>query len=293
MTGRTLFVLLAVLATAVPSDAAGIFTRKGKSDFRVRQLVDTIRNDSDGPRRRSAIAELKEADPRTQLDVIPALVAVLQRDPVAEVRADAAEAIGQFKLVNPVAGLALETAAESDPSPVVRDAAQQALWEYHLGGYRSARWADGITGQTAEPPLARPAIRPAGAVEPVPAPSRSPDLAKLATPPRPVGLPTIELPPPPTVTAFRPAPSFLFSDPSGGPRVLLTAAPPPQLNVTDEPPRAAPREFEAAPMPRLVEADPHDFSPVPLPTVRISPLPSRFSLPTPTGLPAIGLLRDN
>jgi hypothetical protein len=281
--------LLVLLATAVAADAGGIFTRKGKSDFRVRQLVDTLRNETDSARRRSAITELKEADPRTQLDVIPALVAALRHDATAGVRADAAEAIGQFKQVYPVAGLALETAAESDLSPAVRDAAQQALWEYHLSGYRSARWADGITGQTAEPPLARPAIRTAAAIEAAPAAplqARSAGLAKLAIPPRPVRLPHIELPPPPVLTGFRPAPELLLPESPIEPRVFLTAAPPPQLNVTAEPPRAARPKFASAPMPRLVE-------PLPVPTPEITPVPSLLWVPRPIGLRRFGLPRDN
>jgi hypothetical protein len=228
------------------------------------------------------------------LEVIPALVTALRHDATAEVRADAAEAIGQFKQVYPVAGLALETAAESDPSPAVRGAAQQALWEYHLSGYRSARWADGITGQTPEPPLARPVIRPAAAVEVAPPASlqaSSAGLAKLAIPPRPVRLPQIALPPPPVLTAFRPAPEILLSESPIEPRVLLTAAPPPQLNVTAEPPRAARPKFASAPMPRLVDTDPRDSSPIPTP--RLAPVPSVLSLPRPIGLHRFGLSREN
>lgn len=229
---------MAALLIALPADAGGLFSKKGKSDLRVRQLIDTLRTDADAEKRRSAIAELREADPRTQLDVIPALVSALIRDRVAEVRADAAGAIGQFKLVNPVAGLALENAAESDSSPLVRGAAQQALWEYHLNGYRSARGADGIAGQTQEPPLARPAVRPAAAevvVQSFPVKVTAP--TPISTPPRLVSLPALPLEPPATMTSYR-----LPDEPNGyypaGFRVLLTAAPPLQLNVTTEPPFA-------------------------------------------------------
>ncbi|MBX9623645.1 MAG: HEAT repeat domain-containing protein, partial [Gemmataceae bacterium] len=147
---RWLWAVVVGLAVLGPA-GAGMFDRKPKSAAQVERLAKALRSDPDEKRRRAAIAELKEADPRAVPDVIPALVGALQRDPSAQVRADAAEAIGSFKTAFPAAGAALEAAAEGDPAAGVRDAAQQALWEYHLSGYRSTKGADGIAGQTAEP----------------------------------------------------------------------------------------------------------------------------------------------
>ncbi|MBX9585383.1 MAG: HEAT repeat domain-containing protein, partial [Gemmataceae bacterium] len=170
MTGtRWLLLTLAGLAVAGPA-GAGMFERKPKTAAQVKRLADGLRADGDEKRRRAAVAELREADPRVLPDVIPALVGVLQRDPSAAVRADAAEAIGSFKTAFPVAGAALEAAAEADPSAAVRDAAQQALWEYHLNGYRSLKGADGIAGQTAEPPLAKRPPKPTAPEAVTPAP---------------------------------------------------------------------------------------------------------------------------
>ena len=229
MTGTRVALLVLLVSLASRADANPFWSRgKGKSDSQVRSLVTTLRTDPDERRRRAAVAELKDADPRTQADVIPALVATLQRDPAAQVRADAAEALGHFRTVFPLAGSALEAAAETDPAVAVRDVAKQALWEYHLLGYRSSRGADGFHGQTAEPPIApRPQPRPAVVVRP-PAPAVVPV--------------RVELPPVPTsaaVSAYRPpAPPELPVAAATGPRVVFTTAPPVRLNLTEEPPLA-------------------------------------------------------
>lgn len=220
---RTLSVLLVLLA-AVP--AVG-FQRKAKVDpARAKHLLEVLRADPDERKRKAAVAELKDADPRAHTDVILGLVASLQRDAAPAVRADAADAIRQFKTIYPLAGLALETAAESDPSAHVRDAAKQALWEYHLAGYRSAKGADGFAGQTPEPPIAKPPLRggaktavasvviPAAASKPVEVISLAPPA--LATPP-------VVVPPP-----------------EPGVRTIVSSLPPPVLNVTAEPPIAKP-----------------------------------------------------
>jgi len=223
VTRATAFVLLVALAPR--ADANPFWSKgKGKSDAQVRTLVTTLRTDPDEKRRRSAVAELRDADPRAQADVIPALVATLQRDPAAHVRADAADALGGYRTVFPLAGSALEAAAEADPAPVVRDVAKQALWEYHLLGYRSARGADGFAGQTAEPPVApRPQPRAAPTVIPV--------RVELPAVPR--------VAPPTAVSAYRPPPPPELPTPAAsGPRILFTTAPPARLNLTEEPPFA-------------------------------------------------------
>lgn len=215
---RFLLAAFALLAFSPVVDAQ-LFPRKSKPDAaRVRSLGESLRSDPDEKKRRAAIAELKETDPRAQADAIAVLVAVLQRDPSPTVRAEAAAAIGQCKLMVPLAGVALEVAAENDPSPLVRDAAQQSLWEYHLIGYRSARGADGIAGQTKEPPKAKPTSARviAGSGNPVVTIAANPiapepPLAPLPTPRSGGGIPT-----------------------------LITAAPPPQLNASPEPPFARP-----------------------------------------------------
>jgi hypothetical protein len=222
---RLTLVVLAIVVAATPSPA-GIFQRKKLDGTRVKQLLDTMRTDADERKRKAALAELRDADPRMHGDVMPAVVASLQRDPSPAVRAEAADTLRHYKVVLPVAGLALEAVAESDSSPLVRDAAKQALWEYHLGGYRSAKGTDGFAGQTPEPPLAKPAVRVArgSAAVVVPASAVKPAETTLQDPP--------PLAPVPVVAA-----------PQGmgeGIRTILSSTPPPVLNQTAEPPLARP-----------------------------------------------------
>src|SRR5438552_1571732 len=249
---RWSLVLLGLLFVAVQGGAAGGFSKKPKSEAHVKRLIDAIRSDPDERKRRAAIGELRDVDPRLHPDMIPTLLGALQKDPAPQVRADAAEAIGQFKLVFPLAGLALEAAAESDPSRAVRQSAQQALWEYHLTGYRSSRGADGIAGQTAEPPIARPAApRHAGGIVPATTtPAIRPVTAGPLPPTSTVGLPTVAALP---VASAVPAMAASIPDRPAvapGPRVLLSASPPPQLNLSAEPPVAGPRLLAVAPSPR-------------------------------------------
>ncbi len=232
MTVTRVALLALIVALGSRVDANPFWSRgKGKSDSQVRQLVTTLRTEPDEKRRRAAITDLRDAEPRTQADVVPALIATLQRDPAAQVRADAAEALGNYRTVFPLAGAALETAAEADPAPVVRDMAKQALWEYHLLGYRSSRGSDGFLGQTPEPPVAaRPQPRPVAVLQP-PAPAIVP--ARVELPP----LPRVE--PPTTVSAYRPPTADELPMPAPtGPRIVFTTAPPVRLNLTEEPPLA-------------------------------------------------------
>ncbi len=295
---RWILPLLAALVIMTPMAGGGAFDRKGKSDARVKQLAETLRTETEEKKRRAAVAELKDADPRTQGEVIPALVAALQRDQSPQVRADAAEVIGQFKMVFPLAGIALETAAEDDSSPAVRDAAHQALWEYYLAGYRSVG-GEAFPGSTPEPPFAKPVVpRPlvsdpvpvvvtpsvslTGAKPPPVIPSSAPVVSQpTASKPTSVG---INLPPGTVVSRFpgsdhpsdrQPAPL----EPQAAPvvvsplalRVILTTAPPPELHMTAEPPLA-----------RLVDSAGH---PTPTPSTAVDPnsLASHSSLSLPPG----------
>lgn len=257
-----LSVVAALIATA-PAHAQ-LIPRKPRLDTaRVRYLSDTLRADPDEKKRRAALGELKEIDPRMFPEVLPAVVTALQRDTSAAVRADAAVAIGGFKVMVPIAGVALEAAAESDPSPAVRDAAQQALWEYHLIGYRSAKGADGIAGQTDEPQVARPrGPRPMVAVGP-PIQATDPPIQPVAVNPRPR----------PPVDANPPQPVIRFPVPmKGGIRVVLSAAPPAELNATAEPQIARqPRPLATDPLMQGMEMS---LPPVSLPPDRrVGPTP--------------------
>ena len=139
-----------------------------------------------------------------------------------------------------LAGVALEAAASGDSSPLVRLAAKQTLWEYHLNGYRSPKGADGIASQTVEPPIAAPAgARPVVALVPAPP---LPVTALFTPPSTPTAAPVLPPVAPPSGPRL-PRQSFLVDLVSGmrnapPPRPTPTSGPPPILNMTAEPPLA-------------------------------------------------------
>lgn len=248
---------------------------------RVRALIDIVRTDPDERRQRAAVAELADSDPRVHTEVIPALVRAMKQES-AEVRAKAAEVLGRFRATSALAGAALEASAESDPSPAVRTAARQALWQYHLNGYRSANGAASGAFQTQEPPIAKPARpRTPVAVEPPPAPVAT--VVALAFP-----LPPVGVPPGPRVTAL---PGFF------GPRSLLSTSRHP--NPTVEPPLARrpdnwfppPTVPDEPPLPPqwlhpATAGKPPPFV-VGLPPVVADPGPIPGALPAPTAEPPL------
>lgn len=281
--------LVFALPASLFGDGGGLFARKQRTDpARVRQLLDIVQTSQDAKKRMAAVAELAAADPRLQTDVIPTIVVALRKDVSPAVRAAAAELIGRYNVAYPTAGLALEDAVEKDPSPVVRDAAQQALWEYHLLGYRSARGANGVLGQTVEPPLAQPAR------EPGPVTSEPPTaLAAQGA----VSVPT------PTIAPLPPI------GPAPGPRVApglvktgnALATVPPHPNLTVEPPLAR-SIASTATTPRATAEPPIRFRwPEPVSTGKAPPLalnlppivtnpgpiPGVTPFPDPTGEPPI------
>jgi HEAT repeats len=209
-------------------DGKGFLHRKTPLDpARIRQLVETVRGDPDEKKRKAAVSDLLEADPRLQLEVMPTLITALRKDTSPAVRAAAAEVIGRYGVVFPTGGLALEDAIESDPALAVRNAAKQALWEYHLIGYRSAKSGSAMTAQTAEPPIARPA----GPSVPV---TSEPPTALAVVDPFAISTPTISSLPP---IAGLPGPRVASVISPAGPGTLISAIPP-HPNLTVEPPFA-------------------------------------------------------
>jgi hypothetical protein len=234
------FALAAALLAAHAAPAAPpLFKSKAKTDAaRVRSLLEILKSDPDDKKRLTATAELGFADAREQPEVIFGLVAALKRDTSAKVRAGAADALGQLNLVSPVAGAALEAAATGDTVSEVRAASKQALWEYHLNGYRSTQGLGWLAKETEEPPIAAPpgprvvvAYVPV-APAPAPAPKASAPLPPVPAPP----LPPVAAPAGPRVVRS------LFGDLVSSMKVpaKATAGPPPIVNVTPEPPLARP-----------------------------------------------------
>ena len=243
-------------------DGGGWFHRKARLDpARVRQLIDIIRSDPDEKKRKAAIADLADADPRLQVEVVPTLIIALRKDAAVAVRATAAEVIGRFNIIFPTAGVALEDALESDLSAEVRRAARQSLWEYHLLGFRSARGADGVAGQTAEPPIAKPA-RPQGPVTSEP-PTAIANVAGEIPTPTIAPLPTVGAPPGPrdattppkpasSITAVQPHPNLTVEPPIA----RRPSAPLPLPAATTEPPLRVrvPEPVKIGPPPRLARS---------------------------------------
>jgi hypothetical protein len=169
-----LLTLVVTVAASSPVGAIdlglGLFKRKSKPEpvSRVKSLVAVLRTDPDARHRQSAATALRDFDPRTNPDVIPALIGSLQRDPSSAVRSEVAESIGKLKPVYQPAGIAMETALQSDPDAKVREAIKSALWQYHLNGYRTPPVGSPIAAQTAEPPLAALRAMPTNSVAPPP-----------------------------------------------------------------------------------------------------------------------------
>ncbi len=244
MTGsRLALVLTLVLGTgftipAVGLGDGGLFKPTRIEPARIHQLIQIIQSDPDEMKRKAAVAELGRADPRLSSEVIQAVTEALLKDPSPAVRLTAVEVIGRFNTVFPMSGLALESAMELDASPVVRKAAKQALWEYHLIGYKSGKSGNEFAAQTQEPPRAKPARLP------VPVTAEPPVVPVVAQflPPTVAQLPPVGPSPGPRVSLVPQA---------VGPVAFLTAVPP-HPNLTVEPP-LAPTSSKAVTPPMVYE----------------------------------------
>lgn len=270
---RLVIASVVLLGITVPvlahADNNGLFNRKPRVEqSRVRFLAELLRTETDEKKARAAVLELADADPRVHPEVLATLLAALKKE-AATVRAAAAEVIGRFKTVFPQAGAALEHTAEFDADATVRETARQALWEYHLNGYRSAKGTDQIAPQTIEPPFASARLQ-----EP---PSTIPP---LAVPPANVTLPT----PPilPTHLSVQPLPPV---EPLRGPRVrqaVMLSNPRSLLSLpptrSDEPPVA--RRPEKWKPPTATMAEPPIIIQRPEPAIFGKPPVIFFELPT-------------
>jgi hypothetical protein len=160
---RLAFALMASAVVAGPAPAdfgLGLFKRKAKAEPpKGKQHAATLSTSLDEAARKQAAEEMRGLDPRSNPDVFPALIGALQKDPSPAVRVAAAETLGKLRPVYQPAGIVLDTVAATDPAASVREAAQAALFQYHLGGYVTPTGPR--TGGSAEPPLAaKPATRP-------------------------------------------------------------------------------------------------------------------------------------
>ncbi len=195
-----MLVLLPVLA--VPAQAGIIFGKKPpKPDpaQRVPELIKIVRTDGDENKRAEAVVELRQFDPATFPEVMPALIEALLNDKKPAVRAEAAQTISKLRPVTQAAGDALEQALDKDTSMRVRLQVRSSLLQYHWAGYRQGKKDELPPATTTkEPPLAdakSAAPPPAKPTEPPSTPTPRP-LPPLPTP----------VPVPPTGAAKSPRP---------------------------------------------------------------------------------------
>jgi hypothetical protein len=239
MSRRLLILVFSLIVGASPLTSSvawgdgGPSVRARLDQSRINQLIQIIQSDPDEIKRNAAVAELSRADPRVSAGVIQIVTEALLKDSSAKVRLTAVGVIGKYNSVFPLAGLALETAMESDATPAVRKAAREALWEYHLIGYKSARAVEELTRQTPEPPLAKRAAKP------TPVTAEPPIITVAVKSPAPT---VTQLPP----IGQSPGPRLTFIPQQVGPINLLTAVPP-HPNLTVEPPLAQSMTKSVAP----------------------------------------------
>jgi hypothetical protein len=266
------------LALAAPPAAAadlpnfGIFRKKPKPEAagKAKSLVATLQADPDEKKRVQAAEELRTVDPRTNPDVVPALIGALQKDPSTAVRTEAVDSIGRMKPVSPTAAVALETALQSDPDPKVREAIKAALWQYHLNGYRTPPTGGSLATQTNEPPFSRPVATPKPGTGAADGPFRpiTNSVGKGAVYYPPTAEPPIAKPQPPAA-------------PKADPRAVVPPTPsilPPPLPAT-----AVPEPTTAKPAAPAVPTG----SPTPLPTIPAPPTTAPSPAPAGNGLPTI------
>jgi hypothetical protein len=138
--GRSIVALLIALSLSAPA-SAGIFSRKPKGNpaEQVPTLIMQLKIDKEDSHRANAAEELRNHDPKAFPEIMTVLVDALIKDTSASVRAESASTIAKLRPISQQAGFALEQAASNDPAMRVRMAARQALWQYHLVGYRSGK----------------------------------------------------------------------------------------------------------------------------------------------------------
>jgi hypothetical protein len=174
MTWSRILLVPLVLVMLAPVSPAGIFSRKTKPNpaERVPELLIQLRTSADEAQRTAAAEELRQYDPKSFSDVIPALIDALARDTSPAVRSEAASSLGRLRPISQQAGYALEQAQNNDTAVRVRLAARQSLLQYHIVGYRGGKPAEGTAsanltnGTTSAPPNptmpanSRPIVQP-------------------------------------------------------------------------------------------------------------------------------------
>jgi hypothetical protein len=216
--GRILVASLLLAATAPPAPA-GFFSRKPKVNpaERVPELLIHLKTGTDEAQRSAAAEELRQYDPKSYPEIVTGLIDALGRDASPAVRSDAASSLGRLRPISQQAGYALEQAQNNDASVRVRLAARQALWQYHLVGYRG--------GKPAETPTPAAPAQPVVAAPPGPATQRVPAQVNARPGTRIMGT-SRESPEPPLATPPGTVPATPVNRPTASaPARLIPASP--------------------------------------------------------------------
>jgi hypothetical protein len=171
---RRLLIVLVLAALSTSSSRAGIFSRKPKVNpsERVPELLTELKSSTEESQRSNAAEELRQFDPKSHPEIMSALIGALSKDASPAVRSEAAASLGKLRPISQQAGYALEQAQNNDGSLRVRLAARQALFQYHIVGYRSGKPENSGEKDSTQPvsaPMANAA--PVGMVKP-PVPAR-------------------------------------------------------------------------------------------------------------------------
>jgi HEAT repeats len=152
MTHNRYLLALTLALMWIASARAGIFGRQRPNPAqRVPQLITIVKTDPSDSAREKAAAELREYDAAAFPEILAVLIDVLQHDPKAGVRVEAAQSLAKLRPVSQEAGLALEEATR-DSSLRVRWQARSSLLGYRLSGYRSQKPGDALRGQEGRTP---------------------------------------------------------------------------------------------------------------------------------------------
>jgi hypothetical protein len=241
--------LIVLFAHTTP---AGIFkknTPKPDPAKYVPELIATLKGDKDDDKRAHAASELREYDPKTFPDLLPALVDALQNDPSSSVRTEAVNSLSKLRPITQQAGYALEQALANDSSIRVRVAARTTLWQFHLLGYRSGKPTESGDGQSKEPPIATPKpATPAPTVTPQPTRVPHPLVSQSKQSPAPTTKgPPVQPPLMPVPPALAPAKTNPLAKPitNSIPPAKPATNPIPLANQSSEPPLAQPLPTKA------------------------------------------------
>ena len=134
---NTFLVVVLLFASSISASAGGIFSKRpvvSNPNDQVQQLIQTVTASANPSTRARAVADLREYDAATYVQIIPVLVNALKKDPSVNVRLEAARSLGRIRPLTPLAGDALAAASTGDSAIRVRWQARASLLVYTVAG---------------------------------------------------------------------------------------------------------------------------------------------------------------